>query len=157
VTVTFRAAGIPAPKGSTRAFVPRGWSRPVLTADAKGLRAWADLVRAEAQGHVQALYAGPVAVALDFALPRPKALPAKRTRPHVSRPDIDKLARAILDALTGVAWPDDSRVIELHATKRYARVDEQPGVLVSLRDADIAPEPQAVPERRDTPLFTALG
>jgi crossover junction endodeoxyribonuclease RusA len=145
LTVTFRAAGIPAPKGSVKAFLPPGWSRPVLTSDAKGLRGWAAVVRSEAQRHVHALYPGAVACWLDFALPRPKALPKRGTKPHVSRPDVDKLARAILDALTGVAWPDDSRVIELHATKRYARLLEQPGVIVTL-----AP---AVPESDTPPMF----
>jgi crossover junction endodeoxyribonuclease RusA len=33
--------------------------------------------------------------------------------------DIDKLSRAVLDALTGVAYLDDRQVIRLYATKRY--------------------------------------
>lgn len=41
----------------------------------------------------------------------------------------------VLDALTGIAWADDSQVTHLTATKRYAAQDEQPGVLVTLRDA----------------------
>jgi len=33
--------------------------------------------------------------------------------------DIDKLSRAVLDALTGVAYLDDRQVIELEASKTY--------------------------------------
>ena len=33
--------------------------------------------------------------------------------------DIDKLSRAVLDALTGVAYLDDRQVIQLEARKAY--------------------------------------
>jgi crossover junction endodeoxyribonuclease RusA len=46
-----------------------------------------------------------------------------------SRPDIDKLARAVLDALTGVAFRDDSQVAKLDLLKLW--VDAiPPGVQV---------------------------
>ena len=35
------------------------------------------------------------------------------------RPDIDKLARAVLDALTGIVWVDDDQVVELVCRKRW--------------------------------------
>lgn len=38
----------------------------------------------------------------------------------------------VLDALTGIAWADDSQVTRLTATKRYAALAEQPGVSVWL-------------------------
>lgn len=34
--------------------------------------------------------------------------------------DLDKLSRAVLDALTGIAYVDDSQVVDLRARKRYA-------------------------------------
>ena len=34
-------------------------------------------------------------------------------------PDIDKLARCALDALTGIVFRDDAQIVDLHATKRY--------------------------------------
>lgn len=34
--------------------------------------------------------------------------------------DIDNLAKAILDALTGVLWSDDSQISELHITKNIS-------------------------------------
>lgn len=64
-------------------------------------------------------------------MPRPKSAPKTKTLAAVKRPDIDKLARAILDALTDVWLRDDSHVVELCATKRLALVDEQPGVTIT--------------------------
>jgi Holliday junction resolvase RusA-like endonuclease len=40
-------------------------------------------------------------------------------------PDLDKLIRAILDALTGVVWRDDGQVVDIVASKVYA---DTPGV-----------------------------
>ena len=68
---------------------------------------------------------GPVRVHVSFYLPKPKSAP-KRTIPHVKKPDIDKLMRAILDALKGVVWTDDSQVTSISATKDYAEGSAMP-------------------------------
>jgi Holliday junction resolvase RusA-like endonuclease len=49
--------------------------------------------------------------------------------PHVKRPDVDKLARALLDPLTGIVWVDDSQVSFLTVNKVYAW-EKRPGVTV---------------------------
>lgn len=72
----------------------------------------------------------PVAVELWFILPRPIRL--KGSVPHLKRPDVDKLARAVLDAITGVILADDSLVTELLARKRHADPDETPGVHIRI-------------------------
>lgn len=41
-------------------------------------------------------------------------------RQRVSPPDVDKLARALLDAATGAAFYDDRQVVELTAIKDWA-------------------------------------
>lgn len=71
---------------------------------------------------------GPVRVEIDFFLPRPPSIkPTKRAYPIVP-PDVDKLARGVLDAVnqgtdgksgTGRLWADDSLVVELLACKFY--------------------------------------
>ncbi len=85
---------------------------------------------------------GPIAVGLVFRLPRPAGHFGRRwLRPAApawpaSRPDLDKLIRAVLDALTGICWRDDSRVVEIRATKRYAEGGDKPcGVTVTVRTA----------------------
>jgi len=37
------------------------------------------------------------------------------------KPDIDNIAKIILDALNGVAYKDDTQVIDLKVSKRYAK------------------------------------
>jgi len=65
---------------------------------------------------------GPVAIALDFYMLKPRTV--KRDMPTVP-PDLDKLIRAVLDALTGIVYLDDAQVVEIAASKSY---DEEPGV-----------------------------
>jgi Holliday junction resolvase RusA-like endonuclease len=71
---------------------------------------------------------GPLFVKLAFTLTRPTELRGARLTARVGaagviwpcvRPDIDKLARAVLDALTGVLWTDDGQVCSLELEKHY--------------------------------------
>lgn len=45
------------------------------------------------------------------------------------KPDLDNIAKLVCDALNGVAWKDDSAVVELTVRKVYAA---QPGVRVRI-------------------------
>lgn len=45
------------------------------------------------------------------------------------KPDIDNVAKAILDALNGIAWVDDKQVVRLVAYKRY---HDPPGLIVTI-------------------------
>lgn len=77
---------------------------------------------------------GPVAVKIRFELPRPKRLAfAKDPVPHVAKPDVDNLEKAVLDALTTAgAWLDDSQVYDIRSTKLYAERDANPGAWIFL-------------------------
>jgi crossover junction endodeoxyribonuclease RusA len=100
----------------------------------KDWRAW---VRAAAARACPDPIAGPVEVALGFRMPRPAShfgtgrnwLLMKPSAPahHTQRPDVDKLTRAVLDALTGIAYGDDSTVVAVHARKRWERHPNLPG------------------------------
>jgi len=46
--------------------------------------------------------------------------------------DVDKVARALLDALTGVLWHDDDQVVHLNARKDYAHHGEAPGLFCTV-------------------------
>lgn len=59
---------------------------------------------------------GPLKVNIAFSLPKPKR---PRSEFPITRPDIDNLAKAILDALNGVAWEDDGLICNLSLEKRY--------------------------------------
>lgn len=140
MTLEFDVYGLPQPQGSAKAFVPKGWTRPVVTSDNPNLKDWRRLVASAAQPHAPTtgLLAGPVRLTLAFALARPQSLPKKRTH-HITRPDVDKLARAVLDALTGILLRDDSQVVELVASKAYAELGASPGLRVRLEDATTEP------------------
>lgn len=46
--------------------------------------------------------------------------------------DIEKLVRSTNDALIGVLFDDDRQVVDLTASKRYCRENEQPGAIITL-------------------------
>jgi crossover junction endodeoxyribonuclease RusA len=128
VIITVR--GIPAPQGSKRHV---GGGRMVEMSKAVG--PWREAVRAETQQAMRSLVPaeGPIALFINFYLPRPKTLPRKVTLP-AKRPDIDKLARAVLDGLTeGGAWLDDGQVVRLLAQKNYAGQENPPGCEIDIR------------------------
>lgn len=129
----FTAIGVAQPKGSTKAFLPKGWTRPIVTSDNTKNKGWQSIVADAASQALQLPenrgkhFAGPIEMAVCFYLPRPKTLLTKklaaRDVPHVKKPDVDKLARSCADALKGVVWNDDSQVTDLIARKRYVAVD----------------------------------
>ena len=46
--------------------------------------------------------------------------------------DLDKLQRSLLDALTSVAWDDDSQVISIKARKDYCQHEQLQGAFISI-------------------------
>lgn len=128
--ISFWVAGLPVPQGSSRAFVIAG--RAHITSDTgHRLKDWRQAIASEARQAAQELISGPVRVDVEFYLPRPVSRPKKDLWPD-RKPDVDKLARACLDALTGVVFKDDSQVVKLDASKAYAVGDQQPGARVTV-------------------------
>ncbi len=60
---------------------------------------------------------GPIEVRLGFFVAKPKS--TKRHYPTI-KPDVDNLAKAVLDAMNGRFYEDDSQVVTLTLTKRYS-------------------------------------
>jgi crossover junction endodeoxyribonuclease RusA len=133
--LAFTVLGTPAPQGSKR-HVGRG----ILVESSKLVRPWRDTIAWTAREALngQPPFAGPVNVHATFILPRPKS--HYRTGKHhdqlradaptwsPKKPDLDKLLRALLDALTTAqVWNDDSQVATLHARKVYATPGRPPG------------------------------
>jgi len=54
----------------------------------------------------------------------------------VSAPDLDKLLRSSLDSLSGLVYDDDKQVCLLNTWKRYAEVDQEPGVWVLVAELE---------------------
>ena len=115
--------GIPLPQGSKTGFVIKG--RAVLTDGKKGpaLKEWRYAIAAEARIWLQqtnaAPLSGPVAMRVTFYMPRPKSAPRRVLYP-ATKPDLDKLVRSVGDALKGLAYEEDSRIVDIDARKRFA-------------------------------------
>ena len=123
--ISFTVFGAPATKGSTRAFVPKGWTRPITTSATKGLKAWESKIAHVAMGHVNGtLLTGPVVMTIAFHLSRPASM-KKGTVQHTKRPDCDKLIRAATDALIGIVYKDDAQIVSLTATKAYVTTQNE--------------------------------
>ena len=121
--IRFTVLGRALPQGSKNAF--KSGNRVVLVEASKGLKPWRSVVALEAklkrdEVQDQSLIEGPVAVELLFQFVPGKTVKRKEM---TTKPDVDKLSRAILDALTGVVWKDDSQVVELRARKQYGVAD----------------------------------
>jgi crossover junction endodeoxyribonuclease RusA len=115
----FRIDGAPATQGSKTAYVRGG--RAVLVESNKKLPEWRKAVSeaallALADQQLVKPFQSPVKVVITFFLPRP-AKP-KHERYPGSKPDLDKLVRAVLDGCLPV-WADDSLAVEIHARKLW--------------------------------------
>ena len=80
------------------------------------------------------LYEGNLRATVQFVCVKPKT--TKRPNP---KGDIDNHAKAVLDAITGNKklglkeyWNDDDQIVELIATKRWARPDEEPHTVITI-------------------------
>lgn len=130
MSITFDVAGEPKPQGSKRAFVTKHGKAVLVESAGEPLKDWRTTVTVIASNEIRrqtwTTVDGPVSVTLNFRMKEP-ARP-KHPTPAV-RPDLDKLVRAVLDALTSAGvWMDDSQVVNLTATKTYG----QPGVEVTV-------------------------
>lgn len=120
--LTFTVAGAAAPQGSKRVF--RTGGRIVLVESSAKVKPYRAAVAAAAYAAGAVVVDGPVSVRVAFSFVRPAShfgarglRAAARTFP--GKPDTDKLVRATLDALTGIAYRDDAQVVEIWAMKAY--------------------------------------
>lgn len=58
--------------------------------------------------------------------PLPKSAPKRVVgEPYVKKPDVDNVAKSVMDALTGICWEDDRQVTVLEVVKEYRRRDQE--------------------------------
>lgn len=138
--VQIRVYGEPQPQGNKTGFAVGG--RVVMVEGRRGpardaFKTWRGGVTQEASAWIRdnghdnwTPLDEPVSVEIVFWLTKPASLPKWRWLPH-SRPDIDKLSRAVLDGITGTIIKDDGRVVELVARKVYA-LDTTPGCRITV-------------------------
>lgn len=136
--------GHPQPGGSKRGFIPKGWNRAVIVDANPKAADWKRTVQVFAQEHhPEPLFDGPLRVTMTFFLARPKGhygkrglLPSAPAFP-CNKPDVLKLARSTEDALTGIVWTDDARIVTEHLYKRWAE-DGRTGALIVVEEIEHA-------------------
>lgn len=131
--------GQPAPQGSKR-HVGKG----VMVESSKAVKPWREAVKFAARNHGSLIigdttgpsmpmpetFSCPLRVEVTFTLPKPKSAPKTRRTVPAKRPDIDKLLRSTLDALTDAGvWADDGLIVEVVGRKTYPGHDEHPEAL----------------------------
>lgn len=52
------------------------------------------------------------------------------------KPDVDNIAKIVLDGLNKVAYKDDSQVVDLHCKKRYTFSQEREGIIVDIKEVN---------------------
>lgn len=141
--VEFDVTGIPVPQGS-KTGVWNDAAQKVVVLEASNATAreahavWRADVQAEALKHRLALRGhdkSPLRVTLGFRLPRLKSRPDDVW--SSTKPDLDKLARAVHDGLEdGKVLATDSRIAQSATSKRFVGPDEKPGVHVVIETID---------------------
>lgn len=139
---SFFVAGVPATKGSTKSFRSSNSRRIVTKSDNPRTKSWQRTVGLAARAAGCRPADGPIKVSMEFRLQRPlshrgtgrnaSTIRPGAPRAHTSKPDADKLIRAVLDGLTRVAWEDDAQVVEIAARKTYANSSVELGVQITL-------------------------
>lgn len=125
---------------------PQGKARPRVTMNGtytpKKTREYERLVQAEYNRQCKGFSfdgnAIQVEITANFQIPKSKT---KKTRVEMlagtirptKKPDCDNIAKAILDALNGIAFKDDSQVVGLWVEKWY--VPDEPCVIVTIKEA----------------------
>jgi Holliday junction resolvase RusA-like endonuclease len=126
----------PRPQGSKKYVGQRttaaGNKIPLIIEASPGLPAWRKAVAdAVAQAMIDSgdssKFEGAVKVEAVFYLTRKPSV--KRAYPTVP-PDVDKLSRSLLDSCKGV-WGDDSQVVRLEVSKKYATGEAGVAVTIS--------------------------
>lgn len=106
--------------------------RTIVTSDNKKLKPWRAAVRGAAMRAMQESgqhmieAQAPARLTLDFYFLKPPSV--KKRRFMTVKPDLDKLIRSTMDALSEVIYADDSQVVILNVTKNYGPIE---GVAVS--------------------------
>jgi Holliday junction resolvase RusA-like endonuclease len=144
--VTFRVEGMaPAPQGSKTSFGNGG-----MRESCHNVKPWRLLVAHAAIAAKVPLFRGPVSMSVVFLFQRPAghyhrdgtlkplnpslSSATSREAPayHCVTPDRDKILRSTQDALKGLAYTDDARVVGGDCEKRWCVGDERPGALITV-------------------------
>lgn len=122
MTITFSVPGEPVPQPRPRVSTRGGFGR-AYTPTKHPVHAYRRAIAFEAAKAGATPGTETVSVVIDAVFVRPKSHVTKKgvkaSAPELPRCDVDNVAKAVLDSLTGVAWMDDTQVRRLVIEKSY--------------------------------------
>ena len=149
------------PQGSMRSVIAGGRVR-TFHASRDELLSWRNAVAdaaADLWGDCPLLDEA-VSLGVEFWVQRPTSVKRDgkrgRLRPHTT-PDLDKLVRAVSDALTGIVFTDDARIVSIYASKHYADSHRIGAHIVCGPSYVFAPQPRHIRARRSPELVGQLS
>lgn len=129
------------PKGKARARTVRRGGGKSFSYTPEGTVLYENLIKTcylQDAGHVLFNDGQPLAVSITAFYEVPKSYSKKKKQEMLDgqlyptkKPDIDNIAKCVLDALNKLAYRDDTQVVRLHTEKRYAKI---PRVEVEIRE-----------------------
>ena len=130
--LTFKVCGDPVQKGN----LVCGKNGRAYWREGKTLKNWQANIRLTAmsasnRAGLDELMDVPVRVFLRFIMPKPRK--PRFNRP-ATKPDVDKLIRAVLDGLEDSIFVNDSRVTRIEAIEQYAKEGQDTGVVISVTE-----------------------
>ncbi len=128
--LAFRVDGEPVAQPRHRIAARGRYAKAYIPRD-HAIHAWKWAIEEAAREEAQRIGWVPLkgvalAVSMVFLFERPRS---NKTYWHTQRPDLDNLAKAVLDALHGIAFLDDAVVDEMKLRKEWR---DQPGVWVEV-------------------------
>lgn len=141
--MTITVYGSPAPQGSKR-FVGVKGGHGVMIESSKAVKPWREAVKCAAidvmiVNEPRSPLSCPLNVHMIFTVPKPKSAPKSRRTWPDRKPDLDKLCRSTIDALTDAGvWEDDARIVKLNAKKCYPSEEtgslSTPGAVIQIEE-----------------------
>jgi Holliday junction resolvase RusA-like endonuclease len=131
---TFSVPGEAKPWHPPKVVYRKNAGRPIAIADTTTVD-YKNRVQVYAtQSGVPFIQEGPVALTIRFVRQYPKTMSGKKREyaQPVTRPDWDNLSKAVCDALNGVAYRDDSQLVDVHVSKSYG---DEPKTVITLSSA----------------------
>lgn len=129
------------PKGKARARTVRRGGGKNFSYTPEGTVLYENLIKTcylQDAGHVLFNDGQPLAVSITAFYEVPKSYSKKKKQEMLDgqlyptkKPDIDNIAKCVLDALNKLAYRDDTQVVRLHMEKHYAEI---PRVEVEIRE-----------------------
>lgn len=121
---------------------PRGKGRPRMT---KRGHVYTPATTREYEELIQKFYneafpdakplTGALAMQLNIFDRLPKGTPKKVVASsYTVKPDIDNVAKAVLDGLSGHVFMDDAQIVDLHVKKEPRRHDTEPCIKVKIKE-----------------------